>query len=170
MLDETIITELPPLYQCYGRVGEQVCVPILGTHARRVLHGGLNIRSGELLLLITDEWVQETHQAFLAMIRAHWRGWNLVLFEDRGSPHVAAESRRIAQELHIELRFLPKATPELNAMDHLWRHVRGRALANWPTQSIDAAADGACRYLLEMSRQERLRKAGVLSGNFWLTK
>jgi transposase len=170
MLDETIITELPPLYHCYGRIGEQVCVPIMGTHARRVLHGVLNIWSGELLLLITDEWDQETHQAFLAMIRAHWRGWNIVLFEDRGSPHVAAESRHMARELHMELRFLPKATPELNAMDHLWRHVKGRALANWPTQSIDAAADGACRYLLKMSRQERLRKAGVLSGNFWLTR
>jgi transposase len=170
MLDETIITEVPPLYQCYGRIGEQVCVPITGTHARRVLHGALNVGSGELLLLITDEWVQETHQAFLAMIRAHWRGWNIVLFEDRGSPHVAGQSRHMAKELNIELRFLPKATPELNAMDHLWRHMKGRALANWPTPSIDAAADGACRYLLTMSRQERLRKAGVLSGNFWLTK
>jgi transposase len=170
MLDETIITEIPPLYQCYGRIGEQVCVPIIGTHARRVLHGVLNIGSGELLLLITEDWVQETHQAFLAMIRAHWRGWNIVLFEDRGSPHVAGKSRHLAQELRIELRFLPKATPELNAMDHLWRHVKGRALANWPTQSIEAAADGACQYLLEMTRQERLRKAGVRSGNFWLTQ
>jgi hypothetical protein len=68
------------------------------------------------------------------------------------------------------VRFLPIATPELNAMDHLWRHVKGRGLANRPTQSIDASADSACQYLLAMSRQERLRKAGVLSGNFWLTK
>jgi transposase len=170
MRDETIITEIPPRYCCYGRIGAPVCVPIMGTHARRVLHGVLKCWSGELRLLITAAWVQETHQAFLAMIRAHWRGWNIVLFEDRGSPHVAGESRHMAKERHMERRFLPKATPELNAMDHLWRHVKGRALANWPTQSIDAAADGACRYLLEMSRQERLRKAGVLSGNFWLTK
>src|SRR5919109_4821370 len=106
MLDETIITEIPPLYHCYGRIGEQVCVPIMGTHARRVLHGVLNIWSGELLLLITEEWVQETHQAFLAMIRAHWRGWNIVLFEERGSPHIATESLRGARELHIELRLL----------------------------------------------------------------
>jgi transposase len=169
MLDETVITETPPLYACYGRIGEQVRVPITGTHARRVLHGVLNVGSGELLLLITEEWVQETHQAFLAMIRSHWRGWNIVLFEDRGSPHLAAESLRMARELRLELRFLPKATPELNAMDHLWRHVKGRGLANRPTQSIDASADSACQYLLAMSRHERLRKAGVLSGNFWLT-
>jgi transposase len=170
MLDETIITETPPLYACYGHIGEQVCVPITGNHARRILHGVLNVQNGEVLLLITEEWVQETHQAFLIMIRSHWRGWNIVLFEDRGSPHTAGESLRLAGELHIKLRFLPKATPELNAMDHLWRHVKGRGLANRATQSIDESADSACRYILDMSRRERLRKAGVLSGNFWLTK
>jgi transposase len=170
MLDETMITETPPLYACYGHIGEQVCVPITGNHARRILHGVLNVQNGEVLLLITEEWVQETHQAFLIMIRSHWRGWNIVLFEDRGSPHTAGESLRLAGELHIKLRFLPKATPELNAMDHLWRHVKGRGLANRATQSIDESADSACRYILDMSRRERLRKAGVLSGNFWLTK
>jgi hypothetical protein len=99
MLDETSITETPPLYACDGRIGEQVCVPIMGTHARRVLHGVLNIHSGAILLLITEEWVQETPQAFLTMIRSHWRGWHLVLFEDRGSPHMAAESRHVARTL-----------------------------------------------------------------------
>lgn len=170
MLDETIITETPPLYACYGHIGEQVCVPITGNHARRILHGVLNVQNGEVLLLITEEWVQETHQAFLIMIRSHWRGWNIVLFEERGSPHTAGESLCLAGELHIKLRLLPKATPELNAMDHLWRHVKGRGLANRATQSIDESADSACRYILDMSRRERLRRAGVLSGNFWLTK
>jgi transposase len=170
MLDETIITEMPPLSSCYGRRGEQVAVPITGNHARRVLHGALNIRSGDVLLFVTETWDHATHQAFLAMIRAHWRGWHIVLFEDRGSPHTAAVSRRLAKDLHIALRFLPTATPELNAMDHLWRHVKGRALANRPVTSIDAVADQACWAILNMSRHERLRKAGVLSGNFWLMK
>jgi transposase len=170
MLDETIVVETPPLYACYGRSGKQVCVPITGDRARRILHGVLNVQNGEVLLLITQEWLQETHPAFLVMTRSHWRGWNIVVFEDRGSPHTAGESLRLARELHIELRFLPKATPELNAMDHLWRHVKGRGLANRATQSIDESADSACRYILDMSHRERLRKAGVLSGNFWLTK
>jgi hypothetical protein len=37
MLDETIITETPPLYSCYGRRGEQVEVPITGNRAKRIL-------------------------------------------------------------------------------------------------------------------------------------
>jgi hypothetical protein len=169
MLDETIITETPPLSSCYGRLGQQVCIPITGNRAKRVLHGALNVRTGALVLLITDHWDQATHQYFLTMVRSHWRGWHIVLFEDRGAPHTAEESLAVAAALHIEIRWLPVATPELNAMDHLWRHVKGWGLADRATVSIDTSADIACQYLLELSRRERLRKAGVLSGHFWLT-
>jgi transposase len=169
MLDETSVCETPPLYSCYGRIGEQVRIPITGNRRKRVLHGVLNIGSGEGLLLITDEWVQETHQYFLSMIRAHGRGWQIVLFEDRGSPHTAEDSLELAQARGLEVRFLPRATPELNAMDHLWRHVKGRSLADRSTRSIAASADQACQDLLRMTPHERLRKAGSLSGDFWLT-
>src|SRR4029077_11477387 len=62
MLDETIITETPPLYNCFGHIGEQVQVPITGNRAKRVLHGAINVKSGDVALLITEEWIQETHQ------------------------------------------------------------------------------------------------------------
>lgn len=168
MLDKVIICETPPLYSCYCRVGVQACLPITGNGQKRILHGAINIKTGDVLLLIRDYWDEVTHQYFLEMIRSHWRGWNIVLFEDRGSPHTAEESRELAKELRIEIRLLPRATPELNAMDHLWRHVKGRALANRPTLSIDKSADAACQYIIEMNPDERLQKAGVMSGNFWL--
>jgi len=170
MLDETIVTETPPLYSCYGRIGQQVCVPIIGTRAKRILHGALNVWTGETLLLITDLWTQETHQVFLQMIRRHWRGWHIVLFQDRGSPHTAEDSQDLAAELDIAVRWLPRATPELNAMDQLWRRSKAEALASRPTCSIDTSADQVCRHILDLSPRERLRKAGVLSGNFWLAR
>ena len=43
MLDETIVTETPPLYSCYGHIGEQVRVPITGNRAKRILHGAINV-------------------------------------------------------------------------------------------------------------------------------
>jgi transposase len=169
MLDETILTETPPLRCCYGRIGRQVCIPSTGTRAKRILHGVLNVTTGDLLLLITEVWDEVTHQYFLAMIRAHWRGWRIVLFEDRGTPHTAEGSQEVARDLGLQIRWLPRATPALNAMDHLWRHVKGRAVADRPTRTIEESAAAACRYLLEMSCHERLQKAGVLSGHFWLT-
>jgi transposase len=168
MLDETIITETPPLYARYGKVGQQAELPITGNRAKRILHGVINVKTGHVLLAITPEWDAETHQAFLRMVRHHWRGWHIVLFEDKGPPHTAGESRQLTRELNIEVRWLPRATPELNAMDQLWKHVKRDALANQPTRSIEASADAACRHILQMRGQERLRRAGVLSGNFWL--
>ena len=169
MLDEIIITETPPLYCCYGPVGAQVCIPITGNRAKRILHGVINVKTGELLLLITEAWDELTHQYFLEMIRAHWQGWQIILFEDRGTPHTAEESLELALTLGMQVRLLPRATPELNAMDHLFRFVKGRAVANRPTRSIDDSAMAACRYLYKLSHRERLQKAGILSGNFWLT-
>ena len=40
----------PEPYACYGRSGEHDCVPITGHHARRILHGVLNVQNGEVLL------------------------------------------------------------------------------------------------------------------------
>jgi DDE superfamily endonuclease len=168
MLDETIVTETPPWYAAYGHVGEQVRVPITGNRGKRVLHGALNIRSGAVALLSTDGWDQQTHQAFLSLVRAQWRGWNIVLFEDRASQHQAPASVAWAQGLGIEVRLLPRATPELNAMDHLWRHAKRQTQGNRPPQPIEESAMDACRYILNLSPRDRLRKAGVLSGNFWL--
>jgi transposase len=170
MLDETLVTETPPLYSGYGRRGEQVTVPIIGKRSKRVVHGAINVSSGDLQLLITRDWKQDEHQDFLSMIRAHWRGWRIVLFEDRASQHTAPASLEWAKQLNIEVRLLPRATPELNAMDHLWKHAKREALGSRPTETIDQSAMAACEYLIDLTPRERLRKAGVLSGQFWLTK
>jgi hypothetical protein len=170
MVDETIITETPPLYCCYGRIGTQVRVPITGHRAKRVLHGAIDIHTGDVAAMVTKSWTREEHQDFLSVVRSHWRGWNVVLFEDRASQHTAPESLDWAESLGIEVRLLPVAAPELNAMDHLWRQTKRETLGSRATLSVDWSVQAACRYIGDLSPRDRLRKAGVLSGNFWLTK
>jgi hypothetical protein len=53
-------------------------------------------------------------------------------------------------------------------MDHLWRHAKRQTLCDRATLSIEASALATCRYLIDLSPHERLQKAGVLSGRFWL--
>lgn len=166
--DETIVAETPPLRAAWGRRGEAVEVPIMGNHARRVLYGVLNPKSGTLLLHRAKKWNQAEFQQVLRQIRRVWRGWNIVLFVDRGSPHTAGRSQLLARGLGIQMRWLPVACPELNPVDHLWRHVKGDVLADEPLADVDASVQRAGEYLEALSPQERLRKAGVLSGNFWL--
>src|SRR3954451_19909649 len=169
MLDETIITETPPLYHCYGHVGQQVRVPITGNRGKRILHGAVNVGSGGAELMGSQEWTQQTSQLFLSQVRSHWRGWNIVLFEDRAGQHTAEDSLEWAEELGIAVRLLPRATPELNAMDHLWRHTKREALGDRETVTIDGSALAACQHIIDLSPRDRLRQAGILSGNFWLT-
>jgi hypothetical protein len=168
MLDETIVTETPPLYLAYGRIGKQIEVPITGNRSKRIVHGVINIQSGEIELLITHQWNAQSHMHFLEQIRSKWRGWNIILFEDRGTPHTAEESEELAHALRIEFRYLPRATPELNAMDQLWRRIKTDSVASRATVHIDRSALFLCQAIILLSPEERLRKAGVLSGNFWL--
>lgn len=169
MLDETIVTAIPPLVGAYGKVRAAVEVPIEGSHTeRRVLHAALSLHTGDVLLWITQEWVKETHQDFLKQVRSHWRGWRVVLFEDKGSPHTAGESLKLAAELGFQLRLLPTATPELNAVDQLWRRVKQEVLANRGGRTVDEAIDALAGWILALSPRQRLRKAGVLSPAFWL--
>jgi transposase len=166
--DATILTETPPLRACWAKVGEQAEVPITGNRAKRVVYGAMNIGTGGLLLDEAATWDQRTFQAHLRHLRSRWRGWNIVLFVDRGSPHRARLSRALAAELGVELRFLPTACPELNPLENLWREVKGYILANEPTPDLDVSLRRALGHLEEMRPRQRLRTAGVLSGTFWL--
>ena len=168
--DATIVTEIPPLRAAYAPIGEQAVVPITGNRDKRVGFGGLNIKPGRLEMLSPSHWEGVTFQAFLRQIRRSWRGWHIVLFLDRGSPHTAQDSRKLAKQLSIEIRGLPVATPELNALEPLWEHGKDHVCANRTTHNIDDTADAVCHYLLDLTPQQCLKKAGVLSGNFWLTK
>jgi hypothetical protein len=166
--DATILTETPPLRACWSLVGEQAEVPITGNRDRKVVFGALNPATGRLWLDEAPKWNQYAFQDHLRNVRAVWRGWNIVLFLDRGSPHTAKASRALAADLGVELRFLPTACPELNPVEGLWRHAKGRVLASEPTPDLDDSLGRVCEELFEMTGTERLRLAGVRSGNFWL--
>ncbi|MDE3089904.1 MAG: transposase [Chloroflexota bacterium] len=167
-LDSTLFTEVPPLRAMWAPIGQQARVPITGQHARRFVTGVMNIRTGDYLDFVSTKFRQEQCQAVLRQIRRQWRGWQIVLFVDRNTPHKAMASRRLARELNIQLRWLPKACPELNVMDHLWRHAKDLISANEPTPNVVATVKRAQREIRRMTPQERLRKAGILSKDFWL--
>jgi hypothetical protein len=166
--DATILTETPPLRAGWARAGTQAEVPITGNRDRRVLFGAIAVGRGTLCLDRAGHWNQASFQGHLRHIRSTWRGWRIVLFLDRGSPHTARRSRALAEELSIELRFLPTACPELNPMEGLWREIKGQILANEPTPKLDISLERAIDHLMAMTGEQRRQTAGILSENFWL--
>ena len=167
--DETTLRLFPPLRQAWGLRGEQVCVPVTGRNARRVLLGAINLRTGHRVVRRATSLRQGEVHAFLRDLRRRYRrGGRIWLILDRHGSHDAAATRRLAVELRIELLWLPKQCPELNPMDHLWRGAKAGVSANRQYDDIDEQADEAERWVLTLSPRDAKRKAGVMSKNFWL--
>lgn len=164
--DDGLIPPTPLLRAAWGQLGEPINVPMSGDHERWGLDGPRSVQ-GARALDYAKQWDQDDFPVSLRPIRKRWRGWRSVRFLDRGSPHTARASRRLARALGSPMHWLPTACPARNPGDHLWRHVQA-LLANEPHPKVVAAVVRAADYVLKCASMARLRKAGVLAPNFWL--
>jgi transposase len=167
-LDATILRLFPPLRFAWAFKGEQAQVRISGRNAKRVLFGVINPRTGHRLVLRRYRMRQEDFQALLRYLRQHYPSRPLWLLLDRAPCHEAGKSQQLAARLGVELLWLPKQCSELNAMDQLWKELKRLIAANRQFRTVDQGADYAEQWFLGLSPRLALRKAGVLSENFWL--
>jgi len=154
----------------WARRGEPAPVPISGSNAKRVLFGAINLETGRRLLLASQRQRGVDFEDFLEEIRYFYRGRHVALLLDEDSSHTAEDSQDTADELGIELLWLPKRSPHLNPMDHLWRHGKEFISANWQYDTIEVLVQAFVTYLAGLSPRQALRKAGILSEDFWLKR
>lgn len=74
----------------------------------------------------------------------------------------------MAKDLNIVLLFLPRQSPELNPMDHLWKEAKRARSASRQYDTIDEHARQVEDWIQNLTPRQTLRKAGILSKNFWL--
>jgi transposase len=132
------------------------------------LFGAINPRAGHRLVFRRLRQRQADVQAFLRYLRRRYPGRPLWLLLDKGPCHDAARSRQLAARLGIALLWLPKQCPELNAMDQLFKDLKRLIAANRQFRTIDEETDYAEHWILNLTAQQALRKASVLSDDFWL--
>lgn len=150
--------------------GTQAKVTISGYNAQRVLFGVINPRTGHRILLRRDHARQDDFCTFLKLLREHYGRRPIWLLLDKAPCHTAIRSKQLAARLKITLLWLPHQCPELNAMDHLWRDLKGELAANRQFSSIVELADRAEHRVLHLTNRKALRKAGLLSPNCWLRR
>jgi DDE superfamily endonuclease len=166
--DETILRLFPVLRRAWSLRGEQAIVPITGRNAKRVLFGTINPRTGHRIVLRRPNMRQENFQDFLWLLRRSYPGREIWLLLDEAPCHLAPRSQALAAALNVEMIWLPKQCPELNAMDQLFRGLKGEISANYQFKDIDEHADYAEEWIFSLTRSEALLKASVFSENFWL--
>ena len=166
--DETVLRWFPLLRRAWGLRGEPLRIGITGRNAKRVLFGALNPRTGHHLLQQAPNLKQLHFQSFLRLLRRAYREQPIWLLLDEAPCHIAPRSQTLARQLTIELLWLPKQCSELNAMDQLWREMKGNISANYQHPTIEAHVTFAQAWLMSLTATEAKRKAGLLSKNFWL--
>jgi DDE superfamily endonuclease len=145
-------------------------VPLSGRNARRVVFGAMNLVTGHRLFLPRRRQRGEDFRAFLGHVDAHYRSWHVALLLDEDSSHTARDSVGLAEELRMELLWLPKRCPELNPMDELWGQAKDVVCANKQYPGIDTQVERFLRYLEGLTAEEALLTSGVRSEDFWLKR
>jgi len=167
--DETTLREFPPLRAAWARRGRQAEVVISGRNARRVLHGLLNVLSGERVRLVRERGRGEDVALVVAELGRIRPGVPKLVLWDNAPPHHTRAAREAAAGAGVELAWLPFRSPELNPCEDLWRHLKARVAANRCYASVDELAARAVAWLDALSRADALRLAALRSSKFhWL--
>jgi transposase len=167
--DETTVREFPPLRAGWSRRGEQATVVISGRNAQRVIHGALNLASGELLTLVQPRSRTAEVAAAVAALGQHRPDVPKVLVWDNAPAHHPKVVATAALVAGIDLAFLPFRSPDLMPLEELWRGAKAVVAANRCYASVDEAAERTIAWLAEMDTEERLRRCGLRSSKFdWL--
>lgn len=168
--DETELLLFPPLRAGWFERGRPAKVPISGWNAKRTVFGTIDVESGRRTFVVRPGICAADFHATLYSIREAYGNKKVALLLDKASRHTAHASGELAGELDIELIWLPPRSTNVNPMDRLWRWGKEKICANRQHPDIDSQASMFVDYLLSLSPQEALRKAGMLSGRFWLSR
>lgn len=165
--DETEVTLFPPLRSGWAKRGESAEVIISGGNAKRVVFGSLSL-TGHRLFLPRRKQRAEDFQEFLNLVRDHYRGRRVFMLLDRDSSHTAASSESRANDLGIQLQWLPVRSPELNAIEDLWGDGKAAICANHQYPDIESQTGEFINYVESYTNHQALRISGLHSDNYWL--
>jgi hypothetical protein len=167
--DETTLREFPPLRAAWSKRGQQAIVTISGRNARRVVHGAVQARTGEVVRVVRERHRADDALALVAAVGAVRPAVPKLLIWDNAPPHKPHRVRDAAAALGIEVVFLPFRAPELNPCEDLWRGLKQEIAANRAYPTVDDLAERAVTWLDGLSADERLRRCGLRSSKFdWL--
>ncbi len=168
--DETTLREFPPLRAAWSRRGEQTAVVISGRNDRRVIHGALNVASGERVRVVRTRQRGPDVAALVEVLGQQRQADRpLLLVWDNAPAHKTKPVQAALAATEIEVAWLPFRAPELNPCEDLWRHLKRVVAANRVYSTLDDLAEHAVTWLDDLSLDTVLCYTGLGSSKFnWL--
>jgi transposase len=158
------------LRAAWARRGEQAVVTLSGRNARRVLHGALNVVTGELVRVVREHNRGVDSAALVAALAARTPAGRSLLVWDNAPAHHMRLAQETAEAVGITIIPLPFRAPELMPCEEVWRELKRVVAANRAYADVDELAGRAVGWLDGCTPADLIRIAGLHSSKFdWLS-
>ena len=127
------------MYQTWARRGSQPLIPTTGQRNTQKVFGAVDIRQPSTHFILGEAMFNgQSYTAFLDSLARHYGRREVFLIHDNAPYHDTPEVQAWLgeQKRRFHLVSLPKYSPDLNAVERVWHHVRVNATHNryFPTK------------------------------------
>lgn len=146
--DEMALSMSTTFQKIWLLAGEYPKIEVSSQKTARSIYGFLNIRNGKEHAFKTDWQNMYITYDVLGKLRSIYPTQKLLLIWDQAPWHKGARAQEfITQDGKIETISFPRAAPEENPQEHVWKKGRENVSHNRYIQKIDATTDEFVDYL-----------------------
>ena len=161
LADSAEVSLFPTITRCWTRIGHQRVILTPGVRAeKRWSWGAVNPVTGETVSVLH---ARRNNIGFRRLLAAISRAYELpahaerrvVLFVDNDKAHKAKAVLRLLEKHgnKVQLEWLPSYSPELNAQEDIWQHMRRRVTHNHYFEHIDALVEAVEQFHRELNKE-----------------
>ena len=121
-----------------------------------MFYAALCPETGDLCSLILPYSNTDCMQIFLEEFARQRAGKPTLLIMDQAAWHKSSVLQKYPD---ILITYQPPYSPELNPVEHLWKHLRTTFTHNWFWSSLDKLEDRLCEVLFQLSKNPQTIKS-----------
>lgn len=152
--DETEFHLYPYLVAIWSVVGSpQPEVRTPGKNQKRVLYGGLNLKTGQL----TSHWAATKSGShfmeYLEILLHAYPDQKILMIADNGSFHHTQKVDAYVNQNRdrLEIKWLPPYCPDLNDIERTWRRLKASHASNFLFNSLDELVENVRKGIAELN-------------------
>jgi putative transposase len=164
--DESIAQQHPTLHKMWALKGKRPSIPTLGNHSKKKVFGVVNPFTGNTLHKIVKKLSSDEFITFMDNIKAHYKGYRIVLVLDNFPTHKSKKVKEYVKENShwLEVLFLPAYSPQFNPIEQLWKRMKYVVTHNTFYMRIEELGNSIDEFFAEIKVKKSVVKSICSAG------